>query len=212
MKLMTKTAALPSPSLALSLALSLAPSLALSLALSLTLALVLAVVPAAALCGCASSSAAPKSVAGSNAESELAELLRARSGTPSEWSDYQGRGFRFRAPAGLVPDGLGMFDPDSPMALGGLQGSVRILWEIGPGDTPLRPGAGSEKHANIVPAQIAGRRVWVEDGSSPSGEISAYFEPNESGYALTFIIAAPDLARDDLLELAAHMIRSIRFR
>lgn len=181
-----------------------------------TLGIVLALAPtmaaSATLAGCASSTTNSSGAASARDSDELSALLRRRTGAPSGWPSYPGRGFTFKAPPGLVPDGLGMMDPNSPMALGGLKGNVRILWEFGPPGAELRPGPGSERRANIVSASVGDRNVWVEDDSGPSSEVTAYFEPDEAGYALTFVIAAPDMTRDDLLETAAEIIRSIRFR
>ncbi len=154
---------------------------------------------------------APNAAPESGAAGELTELLSVRSRAPSGWSSYPGRGFTFKAPPDLRPDGLGMFDPNSPMTLGGLQGSVRLLWEIGPANATRHPGAESRARPGVVSVRIDRRRVWVEDGSSLSGEVTAYFQPDESGYALTFVIAAPGTPRTELREIAAEIIRSIRF-
>ncbi len=170
-----------------------------------------AIALATVLCGCAGSTRAPATAGGSGEASELGELLRARSSAPSGWIRYPGRGFTFKAPADLVPDGLGMFDPNSPMTLGGLKGSVRIIWEIGPADATRHPGADSEPRRGFVSAQISGRRVWVHDETPLSGEVSAYFQPDAAGYALTLVIAAPDIDGDELRDVAADIIRSVRF-
>lgn len=167
---------------------------------------------AAALYGCASSAMAPNAASGSGAASELTELLSVRTRAPSGWPSYPGRGFAFKAPPDLRPDGLGMFDPNSPMTLGGLQGSLRLLWEIGPANATRHPDADSPARPGVASVLIAGRRVWVEDESFLSGEVTAYFQPDQSGYALTFVVAAPGTPGTEVREIAAEIIRSIRFR